>query len=96
MSDSFVILFSAPNASHAVTVIGRVILVTLFVPTLFMFFSFFPLLREREKVSLLSLRLNPLQIGGEKSVTLLSPKYHLFPISFFISTNKRGARTWAV
>jgi hypothetical protein len=77
MSDSFVILFWALNAPEAATVIGRVILVTLFAPTLFIFFSFFPLLKEREKVSLLSLRLNPLQVGGEKkchfAITKVSP-----------------------
>lgn len=74
---------------------GLVTLVIVFASTLFIFF-FSLLIKGREKVSLLSLRLHPLQDGLLKSVTLLSPKSHLFRISFFLSTNNRGARTWVV
>ena len=96
MSDSFVRLFCVPITPEVPIDIGEVTLVILLASTLFISFSFLPLLKEREKASLLSLRPHPLQDGRLKSVTLLSPKYHLFRISFLISTNKRGARTWAV
>jgi hypothetical protein len=95
MSDTFVRLLSGPNVPGAVAFKRKVTLVVLFASTLFVF-SFFSLLKKREKVSLLSLRPYPLQVGRLKSVTLLSPKYHLFRISFFISTNNRGAGAWAV
>ena len=96
MSDSFVRLFCAPITLIPEMDIGEVTLVTLLASTLFISSSFLSLLKEREKVSLLSLRPCSLQKGDEKSITLLSPKYHLFRISFFISTNKSGARAWAV
>ena len=98
MSDTFVRLFASPNLPGAAAFKGKVTLVTLvtlLALILFIFF-FFSLLKEGEKVSLLSLRLYPLQDGRLKSETLLSQKSHLFPTSFFISTNKRGARAWAV
>lgn len=96
MSDTFVRLFCGLNSREPAAVTGMVTLMILFAPTLFICFSFLLLIKGREKVSLLSLRLFPLQDGRLKSVTLLSPKYHLFRISLFISTNKRGARAWAV